>query len=704
MAHRKVSPSPAALYVEIFCNERSAAISTTLAQLCILPPMKQLLTVILLAGICTAQHLVTKETFDAIANEYSGERAQENIRAIVEYSRIQGSPMMANVASDVVLAKLKANGIESKVEQWTSDGKTMYGTYTSPIGWDMRGGELWIESAAGEKNFQPVRLCRYADVPMCVATMSKEGEWAGELVEVGKGTSAKDYEGKDVNGKVALASGYAADVVREAVLKHGAVGVVIYPPADDRPEHPDMVRYNALWPKTEEVEKTRGGFMISLNQYANLKSLMANGPVGVHGKIDATLGPGKLTHVHAYIRGTEHPQQEILITAHLDHPKWSANDNASGAASLIEMARTLNALIAAKKIPQPLRTIHFMWVSEYYGTLAYATNHKETRRCGDWDDPRGVPKWDANAKQPCTVADINMDMVGEDTQKTNGRFYFTRTPDSVPSFLNALLEDVMQQTRDARLFAGGAGTHNYWQPEVTPLALGSDHEIFLGLGIPATMFGHEPDWTHHTSEDTVDKTDASELLRVGVMASAASIQMAIANKSDWERIGLVGAIGERTRINEVSKEIATLTGRDEPSFREGGAILQHIGGLGETHTIKGDYPQVVDWRGPTEKTIGPRRLVLLPINSKELFADLVGDDKQWWDAQDERFAPPEGDLLPLGATRDKLVWETINFMDGHRSTAEIADLLSAEYLVDIDQAWVDRLVKILEAKKLAALK
>ena len=53
---------------------------------------------------------------------------------------------------------------------------------------------------------------------------------------------------------------------------------------------------------------------------------------------------------------------------------------------------------------------------------------------------------------------------------------------------------------------------------------------------------------------------------------------------------------------------------------------------------------------------------------------------------------------------DKLVWETINFMDGHRSTAEIADLLSAEYLVDIDQAWVDKLVKILEAKKLAAAK
>ena len=114
--------------------------------------MKRLLAILLLAATCCAQHLVKKEVFDAIANEYSGERAQENIRAIVEYSRIQGSPMMANVASDVVLAKLKAIGIESKIEQWTSDGKTMYGTYISPMGWNMRGGELWVESAGDAGN------------------------------------------------------------------------------------------------------------------------------------------------------------------------------------------------------------------------------------------------------------------------------------------------------------------------------------------------------------------------------------------------------------------------------------------------------------------------------------------------------------------------------------------------------------------------
>src|SRR5262249_38857989 len=129
----------------------------------------------------------------------------------------------------------------------------------------------------------------YFDVPMCVSTYSKAGDWTGELVDVGAGTGDRDYEGKDVHGKVALAHGYAAKVVREAVIKHGAIGVVIYPPADDRPDHPDMVRYNGVWPLADELDKTSGGFQISANQYARLKELMREGPVRVHGSIDATL-------------------------------------------------------------------------------------------------------------------------------------------------------------------------------------------------------------------------------------------------------------------------------------------------------------------------------------------------------------------------------------------------------------------------------
>src|SRR6185503_14929478 len=110
--------------------------------------------------------------------------------------------------------------------------------------------------------------------------------------------------------------------------------------------------------------------------------------------------------------------------------------------------RALRALFAAGKIPRPRRTLHFMWVPEFSGTLAYVTRHREARRCGPWDDPR-PPARDGGRRAPCVVANLNLDMVGEDTVKTNSRFYLTRAPSSVPSFLHALLADVLDQTREA---------------------------------------------------------------------------------------------------------------------------------------------------------------------------------------------------------------------------------------------------------------
>jgi aminopeptidase YwaD len=647
--------------------------------------------------LASAQHLVKQEVFDVIANEYSGEAAQENTRRIVEYHRIQGSPMMAAVAEQVVLPRLKAAGLDAKIEQFVSDGKTKYGTYISPMGWDMRAGELWVdqvkpENVQGTKDFKPIMLCRYADVPMCVSTYSKGGDWSGELVDVASGTSDESYQGIDVRGKVALASGYAANVVREAVLKHGAVGVVIYPAAGDRPEHPDMIRYNGIWPRADELDKTSGGFQISRNQYDALKSLMKQGGVRVHGKIDATLGPGKLTLVHAYIRGTEHPEREILVTGHLDHPKWSANDNASGSGAMMEAARTLQTLIAEKKLAPPKLTIHFIWVPEYFGTLAYVSNHKELKFCGNFYEP--VP----NGPQ-CVLANINMDMVGEDTVKSNSRFYFTRVPDSVPFFINAVMSDVLQQTREADLYAQ-TGTRNYWQPEAIPYAQGSDHDVFLGLGIPATMLGHDPDWTHHTSEDKIDKTDASEFRRAGTFATAAAWFMATADSRSWKRVR-AGAYADR--VAELARRLAqdstsdTVIKRILKNRYEFDAQAARLDSL-TPQAREGADPGVLS--GISVPRPAYRRTTFLPFDASA-FEGVSPDDAKWLAYQEALFAS-DSEGLATKPNFALISFEAVNFMDGHRSTAEIADLLSAEYLLDIDKAWVDRLVSILEKQKLVA--
>jgi len=673
--------------------------------------IRSLAFLLLLTVPAMGQHLVPQPVFDAIANEFSGEAAQENDRQIVQYHRIQGSPMMAEVAEKVVLAKLRAWGIESSTEQFPSDGKTYYQTHLSPMGWDMRGAELWVESVGGVSDFVPLRLCRYSDVPMCVSTYSKGGDWKGELVDVGAGTSDKDYEGKDVRGKVALAYGYAGAVVRAAAVKRGAVGVVIYPEADDRPEHPDMVRYNGVWPRAEELDKTVGGFQISANQYTQLRELMRKGPVRVHGKIDATLGPGQLTVVHAWIRGSQNPEIEVLISGHLDHPKWSANDNASGSAAMLEMIRTLHSLISSGKLAAPAATIHFMWVPEYYGTIAYLTKHPEARACNTagWDDPRQNPAGKAyHAGEPCIVMNLNLDMVGEDTVKTISRFYITRTPDSVEGPLNGLMADVLQQTREAYLFAP-TGTRNYWPAEMAPYAQGSDHDLFLGVGIPSAMLGHDPDWTHHTSEDTVDKTDASEFLRVGVLAAAAGYWMASDEKDKNRRLE---SARTDALIADYAQRIAEIvTGPNTPGTRmrlqadeklmESAAKEQQwqaqvfLSKNGEA----ADRTKVIDRMAGRAKP-GPQRLTLIPINVIAYEA-ISGDDRKWWDEQEAAFASVSpGGGLPTRPPFAQVTFEAINFMDGKRSTGEIADLLAVEFNRDFDAGWVDRLVGILAKLKL----
>ena len=75
---------------------------------------------------------------------------------------------------------------------------------------------------------------------------------------------------------------------------------------------------------------------------------------------------------------------------------------------------------------------------------------------------------------------------------------------------------------------------------------------------------------------------------------------------------------------------------------------------------------------------------------------IAGDDRAWWEQQQARFASEApGGGLPTEPPFELIAFETVNFMDGKRSTGEIADLLSAEFNQDIDQAWVDRLTGIL---------
>ena len=57
----------------------------------------------------------------------------------------------------------------------------------------------------------------------------------------------------------------------------------------------------------------------------------------------------------------------------------------------------------------------------------------------------------------------------------------------------------------------------------------------------------------------------------------------------------------------------------------------------------------------------------------------------------------------FGAKRNShLVYEAVNFMDGNRTSAEIAESLACEFELPIDAAWVDRLVGVLAKLRLVS--
>ena len=628
------------------------------------------------------KYLVSDELFKAVAAEYSGSAAKENVKGITQFHRIQASPGFTQ-AREWVVSRLKELGVtDVEVEIFPSDGKIRYQTYTGPLAWTVRDAELWIT-----KPFR-ARFCHYTRAPMCLTTLSNGGEWNGEVVHVGRGTSDADYEGKDVKGKIVLASGYAASVHRQAVIGRGALGVLIYPRAEDRPEHPKMVRYNGLWLKWEEKDKAGFGFQLSRNQAERLLGLLEKGQaVQVRAQVDAELHAGQLDVTSAFFRGSEKPEQEIILIAHLDHPQWSANDNASGSAALIEVARTLKKLIDEKKVTLR-RTIRLMWVPEHSGTIAWLDKHRDIKEHA--------------------IAVLNLDMVGEDLHATNSRLRITRTPDSLPSFLNDLVENVAAQTAAANL-TDPMGSKHLFHYEMTPYDPGSDHDMFNDgmVGVPALMLGHWPDWTHHTSEDTSDKVDPTTLKRVGVLSTASALWLATANENDFAGLAVmafeklevdsrIDALIQHGREVEVSGHVA-LVGIEAVRAKLDSLRSLAAPAQGQAHVfdfLSGlllDLEKYVHSDIRLEPSPIPRRKFIGPLAdsyASTWFREQMGAEHAWWEEQAQKI--PHWEIL---------VYETLNFTDGKRSLAEIEDAVRAEF-GDLPDGTVERILRDLEKVKL----
>ncbi len=233
----------------------------------------------------------------------------------------------------------------------------------------------------------------------------------------------------------------------------------------------------ALGTRFEAATRTVPALDLDCEDYGLLARLVRNGQ-GPRLRVDArarALGELPVANVIGAIRGTELPDEYVLLSAHLD--SWDgasgATDNGTGTVTMLEALRLL-----AKAAPRPRRTILVgLWAGEEQGlngSRAFARDHPDVV-----DGLQAVFNQDSGTGHIASVSMLGLTRAGE---------HFARWLSQIPPELTAGI----------RLALPGA-----------PGPGGSDYAAFNCAGAPTFALASEEwdysSYTWHTNLDTFDK-------------------------------------------------------------------------------------------------------------------------------------------------------------------------------------------------------
>jgi aminopeptidase YwaD len=647
--------------------------------------------------------LVAEDVLLQMAEETSGEAAKRNLDTITLQHRMRGSDQFA-AATEHVLKKLREYDLdEVELLTYPADGKTMFGTQKSRPVWSVRSAELWELGNTDGKTIRVRRLGDWDSVPLSLAQDSFSADVTAALVDIGSGTSDEHYANKDVRGKLVLTSSQPETVVERAVGELGAAGIISYAPnqrsawwrEDDR-----LVR----WGHLESFPNTKSfGFMISLGEARKFQArLEAGKEIILSANVDASHETGQYGFATAAIHGTTHKDEDIHFTCHLDHPRPGANDNASGCVSILEVARTLSALIKNNILPRPKRSIRFLWPAEIEGSIIYLTQHEDAGRI---------------------KANIHMDMVGGGPV-TKSVFRISGGPMSVPSFISDLGHEVGHFVNDqTEQFASGItvdfplnapeGGKEPLLALMENLDMGSDHDVFFeGTWQKPGLYLHDwPDRYIHTNYDLAANIDPTKLKRAAFIGAVNA--WFLANMSDEDvpavlemlKRNALARSGEllerRASLNavdqiEVSKihfaverrkvhSVESFAGLDEKDHENAVAFLAELEGMVAPPDVQTFAPvyrnQIVYQRNPNVE--GPMGAFGYSYLTDKLGAEAVSH---------LRLRSYVGTYGGGG----QYAYEALNFVDGQRTVSDIRDWLVTE-IGDVPIEYVEEYLAALES-------
>jgi aminopeptidase YwaD len=475
------------------------------------------LTVIIINSVSVQLHsqypanyqytLLPSKVIDDLVGASSGDLAMMHIYRLAGYNRPRSDEEYSIFPKETnyIIEKLKEYDLDSFNIEKSGIGKT----------WRGINGTLWETSPGISK------IADFEDLPDMLVEGSTSTDVTASLIWAGDGLpSFFENNISTIKGKIVFTSGNLWQVHSRA-MKAGALGTVSFYSSGALTD-PVQIPNTSI---------NGGGFAFLLPpreaQYLRDRLLRSENIV-VRAKVVAKYEEYDYHFPQCVIKGTDSTAGEIIFTAHLyeGYVKMGANDNASGSAVILEVAHLLDKLVKEGKIGKPKRNIRFLWASEFSGgTIPWVNTHL------------------ALAKR--ALCNINLDMVGLRLRDSKSFMYLYRSGFSTTSFVNDIMENYYRYVGETnsegitddlgrrgfvKRIISPTGSDDPFYYKITSLHGSSNNAVFndWSINVPGIKMGTWPDLYYHTSEDTPDKCDPTQLRRIILIAAASAYTMASA--------------------------------------------------------------------------------------------------------------------------------------------------------------------------------
>ena len=643
-----------------------------------------------------------KELIKLLEDELSGERALESAAHMTKFYRSPGASGYHR-ATDFVAQLLRDNGMDRVwVERFPLDGETKLLSQTMPMAWEPISAELRVGSANGKL------LVSYEDAPSCLpwwTPSTPEGGVTVEVVDVGTGEHAEDYEKQEVEGKAVLVRsttvpGTFGHAVKLAAA-HGAVGVItdtlLYPtsPFRTRESLPDPVQLLRMPSSRPEI----WGLAVNYHAAEQLAAISRQGTARVWVDIQAKTFKGEAQNLFADITGTDKADEFIHFVCHSTAGTKPGANCASGPAMLAEIGLVMSRLISDGRIPRPRRTIRFLIDIEGHGTKHYIQNHRE--------------------EAEKTIVSIALDSVGHDQRKSKSALLFYHSPDSVPTFVNDYFVSLIETTpKDTRWVFSNDDEIPFVNFTDLPYTPWSDNKYYPAFGIPSPLLMSWPDLYFHTDYLTADMLDPAVFRRCGMVTALAALELAYAGSQEATNIMKEVTARSEFRLSHIAlrgegsdaairRRLVHLAARDQGAVESALVLDDDPKALETTKNqlqkrIQDRLAEVLDSlpEAAPEEEFAPGEVVPKRLIDRDA-PGLAGTD--YWTlvhmSEQMNARDPRVRFDSLRIIGDE-IW---NLTNGRRSVNEVSNAISAEFNFDLEPRHILELFQGLSREGYVAL-